>query len=174
MKIIIDAIALGPATEKELRAAVIDACKRDGIRATTRGTVAGLNLEVSSVCGVLALLGIIEPANDTASSALEAIGTLDADSWTASSSSSVQKARSPRSGGRKVGHRFSSHASTDSLHSPRSPRDDADASRDREGEAEGGAGALLGGEQTGVAELMTARWDDLTQSYISEEVAKAK
>ena len=31
----------GPATEKELRGMVIDACKRDGVKSTTRGTVAG-------------------------------------------------------------------------------------------------------------------------------------
>ena len=176
VKTIIDAIALGPATEKELRSAVIDVCKRDGIRATTRGTVAGLNIEVSSVCGVLALLGIIEPANDTAASALEAVGTLEADSWSASSSSSsssssVQKVRPPRSGGRKVGHRFSSHASTDSLqHTPRSPRDDAHA----EGEGEIDEGVLLGGEDTGVVELLATRWGDLRQSYLDDEGARTK
>ena len=36
---------------------VIEACKRDGVKSTTRGTVAGLGIEVSSVCGVLAMLG---------------------------------------------------------------------------------------------------------------------
>ena len=38
-------------------------------------TVTGLGIEVSSVCGVLAMIGVIEPANDTAASALEAIGS---------------------------------------------------------------------------------------------------
>ena len=57
VKTIIEAMRQGPATEKELRGMVIDACKREGVKSTTRGTVAGLGIEVSSVCGVLALLG---------------------------------------------------------------------------------------------------------------------
>lgn len=47
---------------------VIEACKRDGVKSTTRGTVAGLGIEVSSVCGVLAMLGKQDDDDDNESS----------------------------------------------------------------------------------------------------------
>ena len=41
VKILIDCLCVGPATEKELRNAVIEKCKISGVKATTRGTVSG-------------------------------------------------------------------------------------------------------------------------------------
>jgi hypothetical protein len=41
VKILIDCLCVGPATEKELRNAVIEKCKVSGVKATTRGTVSG-------------------------------------------------------------------------------------------------------------------------------------
>ena len=72
------------------------------------------------ITSLLFLLGVIEPANDTAASALEAIVALETSGdagWggglVASSGSQSEiklaRARSPRSsGGKKGGHRFSS------------------------------------------------------------------
>lgn len=41
VKILIDCLCVAPATEKELRNAVIEKCKISGVKSTTRGTVSG-------------------------------------------------------------------------------------------------------------------------------------
>ena len=41
VKILMDCLCMGPATEKELRNAVIEKCKLSGVKSTTRGTVSG-------------------------------------------------------------------------------------------------------------------------------------
>ena len=41
VKTLIDCLCTGPATEKELRNAVIEKCRISGVKATTRGTVSG-------------------------------------------------------------------------------------------------------------------------------------
>ena len=49
VKILIDSLCVGPATEKELRNAVIEKCKLSGVKATTRGTVSGKECSVKNV-----------------------------------------------------------------------------------------------------------------------------
>ena len=44
VKILIDCLCVAPATEKELRNAVIEKCKISGVKSTTRGTVSGNRL----------------------------------------------------------------------------------------------------------------------------------
>ena len=60
VKYIIESLIDNKLTEKEIKAYVVDACKDSFIKSTSRGTIAGLNLEVTTVCGVLAALGIIQ------------------------------------------------------------------------------------------------------------------
>lgn len=50
VKILIDCLCVAPATEKELRNAVIEKCKISGVKSTTRGTVSGDRLSSSSLC----------------------------------------------------------------------------------------------------------------------------
>jgi len=59
-KIIMEALCAGTVSERDLKAAVIDTCRTLGIRSTGRGTISGLGIDVTTVCGVLLCLGISE------------------------------------------------------------------------------------------------------------------
>ena len=50
VKILIDCLCVAPATEKELRNAVIEKCKLSGVKSTTRGTVSGNRLSYCLLC----------------------------------------------------------------------------------------------------------------------------
>lgn len=65
VKYIIESLIDNKLTEKEIKAYVVDACKDSFIKSTSRGTIAGLNLEVNTVCGALAALGIIQQDSGT-------------------------------------------------------------------------------------------------------------
>ena len=61
VKIVLEGLSSGPMTEKDLRGRVSDTCKFMGVRSTSRGTITGLAIDISTVCGVLQCLGLIEP-----------------------------------------------------------------------------------------------------------------
>jgi len=65
-KIIMEALCAGTVSERDLKAAVIDTCRTLGIRSTGRGTISGLGIDVTTVCGVLLCLGISESTTITA------------------------------------------------------------------------------------------------------------
>ena len=67
-KIIMEALCAGTVSEKDLKAAVVDTCRALGIRSTGRGTISGLGIDVTTVCGVLLCLGITESTTITTAS----------------------------------------------------------------------------------------------------------
>eukprot|EP01036_Dinobryon_divergens_P031851 gene31851-41332_t len=60
VKGVLDALSAGPTSEKNIKSTVLEQCKALGIKSTTRGTISGLNMEVSLVCNILHALGAIE------------------------------------------------------------------------------------------------------------------
>ena len=60
VKLILEGLISGPMTEKDLRIHVSDTCKCMGVRSTSRGTITGLSIDISTICGVLQCLGLIE------------------------------------------------------------------------------------------------------------------
>jgi len=64
-KIIMEALCAGTVSERDLKAAVVDTCRTLGIRSTGRGTISGLGIDVTTVCGVLLCLGISESTTIT-------------------------------------------------------------------------------------------------------------
>lgn len=56
-------IVAGAKTERAIKSNVMEQCKLNGLRLTTRGTISGLNMEVSFVCSVLMALGAIKAEN---------------------------------------------------------------------------------------------------------------
>eukprot|EP01034_Spumella_vulgaris_P023376 gene23376-29590_t len=57
---IVSSLCGGPLSERDIKTIVVDKCLELGIKSTNRGTIAGLNLEVSTVCSVLASIGVLE------------------------------------------------------------------------------------------------------------------
>jgi hypothetical protein len=57
---VVESICNGSMTEKEIRQSVTNICNDIGVKSTGRGTVAGLSLEVSTICGILNGIGIFE------------------------------------------------------------------------------------------------------------------
>lgn len=53
----------GPRSERDIKDFVTEKCKKCGIKATNRGTIAGANLEISSACNILGAMGILEQAH---------------------------------------------------------------------------------------------------------------
>ena len=71
VKIVLEGLSSGPMTEKDLRLRVSDTCKFMGVRSTSRGTITGLAIDISTICGVLQCLGLIEAVTIAPSASYE-------------------------------------------------------------------------------------------------------
>lgn len=60
LRTVLESLSKGSLTEKECKNYLADICKELGVRCTVRGTVAGINLDVPTMCSVLSAIGWLE------------------------------------------------------------------------------------------------------------------
>lgn len=53
----------GARSERDIKDFVTEKCKKCGMKATNRGTIAGANLEISSACNILGAMGVLEQSS---------------------------------------------------------------------------------------------------------------
>ena len=64
---LLESVLMGSLTEKEIRVSISEICKDNGIRATGRGTITGLPIEVSTICGIMSAVGAIKSDHSNSS-----------------------------------------------------------------------------------------------------------
>ncbi|KAJ1440298.1 hypothetical protein B484DRAFT_443484, partial [Ochromonadaceae sp. CCMP2298] len=57
---IVEVLSKGPASERDIKTAVLERCKEHSIRPSNRGLIAGTGMDVATVCRVLFALGLVE------------------------------------------------------------------------------------------------------------------
>jgi hypothetical protein len=56
----VEVLSKGPASERDIKTAVLERCKEHSIRPSNRGLIAGTGMDVATVCRVLFALGLVE------------------------------------------------------------------------------------------------------------------